>query len=560
MAFKAPIGLSDFKTLRQVGGYYVDKSQLIVDLVESIASVTLFTRPRRFGKTLNLSMLRYFFEKSDEDRSALFSDLAMWGSDEARRHFRRYPVVALSFKEAKGGTLESVLALVRGVLADGLRPHRYLLDDGLLPDDEAETFDALLRGSASIEQYAGSIKQLCRQLAEHHGEHVVLLIDEYDTPIHSGHANGFYDEIVSFFRSLFTSGLKDNSFLHKGVLTGVLRVAKESLFSGVNNLEVHGALSSSLGVTAFGFTDPEVVAITQAMEQPERMEEIRHWYDGYRTFDGQSLFNPWSVLNYASKPQLGLRPYWVQTSSDDALRGAVLEHGHAIAAEVESLLAGGSVTKTIDENVVLKDLERRENAVWSLLLSSGYVTAESWQLDEYGMPLAELIIPNHELYTSWRASILSWLDYGAGGREKVRELWATMLDGNAEEFGDLLSELVIRTLSVHDVAGVMPERVYQAFLLGLLAEPPAGYRMHSNREAGFGRYDLSIVPAKAGRPGVVIELKRLGKRETPETALDAAMTQLAARRYSDELLAVGAAPIVQYGIVFDGKQVWIRKA
>jgi len=224
------------------------------------------------------------------------------------------------------------------------------------------------------------------------------------------------------------------------------------------------------------------------------------------------------------------------------------------------LLAGGSVTKTIDEHVVLKDLDRRENAVWSLLLSSGYVTAKTRRLDEYGMPVAELVIPNRELYTSWRTSIESWIEHGLSRLGKLSDLWTAMLTGDAEAFGEFLSDLVLRTLSFHDIAGSKPERVYQAFLLGLLVEPPQGYRVVSNREAGFGRFDVSIVPTKSGRPGVVLELKRISRSETPETALDAAITQLVDKRYAEELITAGASAVVQYGVVFDGKRVWVRKA
>jgi len=289
------------------------------------------------------------------------------------------------------------------------------------------------------------------------------------------------------------------------------------------------------------------------------MNDVRQWYDGYRAFGGHALYNPWSVLSFASHPEMGLRPYWVRTASDDALRSAVLEHGHDLAPELEELLAGRSVTKTIDDNIVLRDLDLKEDAVWSLLLASGYVTAQSWQLDEHGDTVAELVIPNHELGTAWRTSIESWLKHGLSRLGKLSDLWTAMLTGNAEAFGELLTDLVVRTLSFHDIAGSKPERVYQAFLLGLLVEPPQGYRVVSNREAGFGRFDVSVVSSKPGRPGVVLELKRIGRVETPETALDAAMQQLVDKRYAEELVAAGAAPIIQYGVVFDGKRVWVRK-
>jgi hypothetical protein len=559
MTFRAPIGISDFVYLREKGAHYVDKTRFVVDLLTGDAQALLLPRPRRFGKTLNLSTLRTFVERSDIDRSALFEGLEVWGSQEARRHFQRYPVVFLTFKGVKGGTWRQTFAGIRALVADEVKRHHYLLESGrMLPEDAAQ-LTRMLRAEDDEPLYWATLRDLSRHLATHHGERVFILIDEYDIPIQAACTNGYYDEAVTFFRNFLTEGLKDNPHLAHGVLTGVLRVAKESIFSGLNNVDVCSILTTKFS-TAFGFTQPEIEQIARDIGDPRIAENLQDWYNGYR-FAGHTIYNPWSVLEYASHPEEGCRPYWVQTSSEDVLRGLVLERGHRIAAEIETLLGGGAIEKVVSEHVVLRDIESDTKAVWSFLLMSGYLTARAVRLRE-GRLNAELVIPNAEVRVAFEESILSWVRGALGDDEAVQELGRAMLGGDEETFEDLLTRLVVRTFSFHDAAGTEPERVYQAFLLGMLVHLASTHLVRSNRESALGRYDVAVTPKRPGAAGAVLELKQLrsARGETVEQALGAALRQIEERRYSEELVAVGASPIQLWGVVFDGKRVWVRRA
>ncbi|MBM4320432.1 MAG: hypothetical protein FJ125_10845, partial [Deltaproteobacteria bacterium] len=303
MTARIGLGPSDFRQLREEGIYYVDKSRLLVELLGDPDQVLLFPRPRRFGKTLNLSMLRYFLEKSDEDRRPLFDDLAVWQSAEAQSHFGRYPVIFLTFKDAKASSFDSCMKAIRLLLAEAFARHRYLLGSAALTPEQASGFRSVIEGSAEEELCWRSLYDLTKAMASYHGEKAVVLIDEYDAPIHAGYANGYYDQVVAFFRNLLSAVLKDNPCLFKGVLTGVLRIAKESLSSGLNNVKVRSILSLRFA-DAFGFTEAEVRTMAEAMERPEVAEQIACWYDGYR-FGETKIYNPWSVLSYAADPQDG---------------------------------------------------------------------------------------------------------------------------------------------------------------------------------------------------------------------------------------------------------------
>jgi hypothetical protein len=560
MMFRAPIGISDFANLREEGAYYVDKTRLIVDVLEGGAQALLLPRPRRFGKTLNLSTLRTFVEKSAIDRSTLFEGLEVWGSQEARQHFQRYPVVFHTFKDLKAPTWQDTLAAIRGVVAAELQRHRYLLDGTVLAPEDKDRFARMLREEAEPTSYWSVLGMLSRWLAAHHGERVFILIDEYDIPIQAAYANGYYDEAVAFFRNFLSAGLKDNPHLMRGVLTGVLRIAKESIFSGLNNVDVCSILTTKFS-TAFGFTQAEIERIATDIGDPRIAEHLQDWYDGYR-FAGHTIYNPWSVLNYAGHPEDGCRPYWVLTSSADVLRGLVLERGHRMDEELGVLLAGGTVSKVVSEHLVLRELETDEDAVWSLLLMSGYLTARA--VEQRGADLhAELVIPNKELHHVFRTSVTSWVKAGLGGRSaQIEKLLRAMLGGDEATFEELLGRLVQGTFSYHDAQGAEPERVYQAFLLGLTVHLEETHLVRSNRESGLGRYDVAVIPKRAGEPGVVVELKQLRswRDEALEAALDSALAQIASRGYAAELEAAGARPIHCYGVVFDGKQVWLRRA
>lgn len=400
-----------------------------------------------------------------------------------------------------------------------------------------------------------SLKRLSSLLSRACGEKVAILIDEYDTPIQAGFLRGFYDDVVRFFRNLFSAALKDNPALYRGALTGILRVSRESLFSGLNNVIVHSMLSDKYA-TAFGFTEAEVRAITEADTHPGRLEELRAWYDGY-LFGGRIIYNPWSILNYIQEGRLG--PYWINTSSNDLIYDLVARRGLGLGAEMERLLAGEAIEARIDEALVFRDLEQRSAALWSFLLFAGYLTPRAVNLSD-GVVEASLAVPNREVLVAYRDVFSLWMERGLADRARVEGLARSLLGGDAEALEARLEELLLTTMSFHDPAGRDPEKLYHGFILGLLVQLEGRYEVRSNRESGLGRADVLVRPKQAGQPGAVLELKvpRHRRGETPEQALLAGAKQVRERRYAEELAAAGAAPVHEIVVVFDGKRVWAR--
>ncbi len=555
---RLPIGQSDFRMLRQQGLTYVDKSAFIVDLLEASAAVLLLPRPRRFGKTLNLSMLRYYLERSDRSVDDLFAGLAVEQSETARPHRQRYPVIFLTLKDIKEPSWEACLEGLAGMLAGLYREHVELLDSEVLQPHERELFTAILRGSASVSQRAAALRELSRWLALHHGEPVVILIDEYDTPLHAAYHGQYYEQAVGHLRSLLSGGLKDNPHLFKGVLTGILRVAKESIFSGLNNLAVYSILRTEFA-TAFGFTETEVAALAEQGGSPEAMDGIREWYDGYR-FGGQTLYNPWSVINYLDSADRELRPYWIATSSNDLVRELLVEGPQGLRAELETLLAGGVIDKPVEEHIALRDAQAQPDAVWSFLLFSGYLRATEIYTDASHTQWARLDVPNREVHTALATMVQQWMSVRVGGSSEVRQLLLALLDGDARSLEHYLSRMMKVSLSYHDTGGREPERVIHGFIVGLLVSLQPEYEVRSNRESGYGRYDVMVLPRTAGKPGVLLELKTVDMGEDPRAALNAGLRQLRDRDYATELRERGAEPIVELAAAFDGKRAFVARA
>jgi hypothetical protein len=574
---RLPIGISDFRELRECGLRYVDKTDFVAGVVTAANKVLLFPRPRRFGKTLNLSTLRCFVERvprdeepasdsrpaaaAPEDARALFAGLAIEQRPEAWAHFQRYPVIFMTFKDIKANTFALALSAIRKEIARAYEDHRYLLESGELSGQAKQRFVEILGGEGDETLYWSALRDLSTHLHRHHGEAVAILIDEYDTPIHAGFGAGYYDSIVQFFRNFLSGGLKDNSHLWKGVLTGILRVAKESLFSGLNNLSVCSVLSPSFA-DAFGFTPGEVASLAEDCGRADSLPDMERWYNGYR-FAGQIIYNPWSVLNFLAAPDAVLRPYWVSTGSMDMVRDMLLGRAGDDEGDIETLLRGKSITKLVDENVALRDLPPSGDAVWGFLLFTGYLTATRVrQRDE--LVEVRLKIPNREVRAGYRTIFKTWLSQALGDGARVHSLTRALLAGDAETAQRLLQGLLLRSLSLHDtgVGPGEPERVYHAFMLGLLVWLGPRYRVTSNREAGYGRCDLMIVAKTPGQPGVVMELKtvRKDKRETPAKAMTAALRQLRERDYAAELRAAGASPVREIGVVFEGKKVNVAVA
>lgn len=540
------LGQSDFASLRGDGLLYVDKSMFAHEVVDAPAQVLLYARPRRFGKTLNLSMLQAFFEVG-AGRSALFGDLAVWSSPLAMEHFGRHPVIRLSFKDVTLGSWpEARLALVNHLAAEAAR-HGEALSAAPLPVATRTRLEALVRGE--LRDPARALLDLCEALHAHHGERVVLLVDEYDAPILNGWERGHYDEAVTFFRALLAPALKDNPSLYKGVLGGVLRVARESMFAGLNNVQAYTLLHRR-PTEHFGFDEAEVAALLREFGRSDEIGEVRDWYNGYR-FGDTVVYNPWSIVSLLGEPPRTYRPYWLNTSANSLVRSLLLR-GVNIGGSVERLLRGEVVTAAVDEDVPLAEL-RPENA-WSLFLFSGYLRAVAVR-DEGGRVVADLAVPNREVRGVWAGTFLRWLDERMG---PVEPLHRALLAGDAPALQRTLGAMLERHASYHDVASTQDEAFYHAFLLGLLVSLEPTHAVRSNRESGAGRADLLVLPRRAGQPGAVLEFKRATDALRVGALADEALFQIGARGYDAELRAAGAVPVVRLGIAFAGKQVAVR--
>ena len=549
MSFFPALGQSNFRALREAGAGYVDKTRFIAEILADPTQVLLFPRPRRFGKTLLLSALDHFLAMRGEDLSHLFQDLAVWSDTAALEHFQRYPVIFLTFKDVKALSYEGTVDAIRLLMRELYQQHRELLESGMLHAEEVDAFERMLRGDASEAELSRSVKVLSELLARRHGRKVVILIDEYDTPIQSGYLRGFFDQVTTFFRNLLSAALKDNPALYKGVLTGVLRVSRESLFSGLNNVVVCSLLSEQYAA-AFGFTEAEVAALVA----PERLGELRAWYNGY-LFGGEVIYNPWSILSYLKIGKI--EPYWINTGSNELLLNLLAQRGMGLSVESEALLRGEAVEARVDENIVLRDLDLQPESIWSFLLFSGYLRPSALR-EEDGELIGSLVIPNREVRVAYRDLFRGWLRRGLSERRHVEELISALLSGDAGTLEALLERLLLTVMSYQDPAGREPEKLYHGFILGLFVQLEGDYDVRSNRESGYGRADVLLRPRASGRPGVVLELKVPQRGETPEQALVAAARQVRARRYAAELVAAGASPVHELCAVFDGKRAWVQ--
>jgi len=567
---KLPVGLSDFKQVIEGNYYYVDKSLLLKELIDQGAVAMLIPRPRRFGKTLNLSMLRYFFEKpalptalgrpgTEEDNSRLFRHLKIWqAGEEYTGKQGKYPVIFLTFKDVKESSWESALNKMKRLIQEEFLRHKYLRAGKEMEAEEREYFNEIAKLTADQSAYEDSLKNLSRYLARSHSQKVILLIDEYDTPIQAGYVNGYYAEVVGFMRNLLSGGLKDNSNLEKGVLTGILRVAKESIFSGLNNLDVYTLLSLSFS-DKFGLTEDDVIRLLDDFGLQKHDEEVRDWYNGYQ-FGDRIIYNPWSIINYANKPLEGFKPYWLHTS-DNAIVEKLLTHGgQELKEELESLIRGDSVEKPIEENIVFRQIERRDDFLWSFLLFGGYLKSLSSRQDENTEKLyCQLAIPNREVRKIYVEVIERWLAEKFADR-KLQLMLNAFTTGDTPRFERLLREMVVQIFSCHNL-GNESEKVYHAFIIGLLVWLGNRYEIKSDRESGYGRYDVMLIPRDPQAAGIIIEFKKVNtkRRETKDRALAKAFQQIEEKNYAAELEQRGIQQIRKLAVVFKGKQVWVKE-
>ena len=540
-------GSSDFLKLREEGYLYVDKSRFISEVLARNAEVQLYPRPRRFGKTLSMSMLQAFLEIGP-DRSALFSDLKVWQDPLSRQHFQKHAVVSLSFRGVKGADWAETREGLRWVVWRELERLEPLWSGPGVSAGLVQKLREVKEGRAGER---GVLVELTSALRAATGQRVVILIDEYDGPILHAWTVGTFDAVADWFRSFLTEGLKDNPHLYRGVLTGVLRVAKESMFSSLNNVQVYSLLDRKSEL--FGFTEAEVDSLLKQYGREAQAEEIRRWYNGYR-FGDSTVYNPWSILHVLADPEAPLKPYWLSTAGRNDLVRELLLKSADLHAPIITLLEGGTIERPVHDDVALRDL--RGNHVWSLLLFSGYLKALSVR-DDGDRVLATLALPNLEVRRIWRATFADYLDTGVDSLEPLHQAFLT---GNAEKVQDLLQKLLIRHVSVHDVAETQAEAFYHAFVLGLLVTLEKTHAVRSNREDGMGRADVWIVPKTPGQPGVVLEFKKQTGKGSLAWHAAAALRQISAKGYGAELEAAGATPIQKMGISFAGKEIVVKGA
>lgn len=534
--------------------YYVDKTLLIRDLVDDHNRVILFTRPRRFGKTLAIDTLKTFFEKTEKDTARLFRDKKIWKCGNKYRELQgKYPVIHMTFKDVKFGNWQDSLDAIRLVLKYEYKRHMELNTSDALDADDKEYLEKMTKGTLSEAEYSMALRNLSRVLAQHHGTQVVVLIDEYDTPIQQGYFNGFYKEIIAFMRNFFSAGLKDNPDLAFGVLTGITRVSKENLFSGMNNLAVNTVVDEKYG-EYFGFTDEEVADMAAYYGGKDSMTEIRKWYDGYR-FGNKEIYNPWSVTNFFSNNGAA-KPYWVNTSDNAIIREILQELTPEIAHQLTLIMQGEEIHAMINTEVVYPRIIDGADMIFSFLLMAGYLTLESSPDETEFGTIATLRLPNLEIRRAYTTEILGWMRTKTTDNV-ISEIEKAIYFNDGERLQKALKGYLISCVSAFDGAA---EGFYHGMMLGLVAGFSSRYYIRSNRESGEGRYDLQMEPKEKELPGILMEFKTAAVSEKDKLAAlaEEAVSQIKRRRYTQEMEERGIHRIICYGIAFSGKNVEVK--
>ena len=556
---KLPIGISDYKKLIEEDYYYVDKTDFIRQIIEEGSLVTLLPRPRRFGKTLNLSTLRYFFERTEGNiYRPLFNGKNIEQWKDFDRYQGKYPVILVTLKDCKADSFDQFLMMFGQELQNEFLRHKYLLEDSRTEPVYIHDFNAIIEKQATEVQLQNSLLMLSTMLTTHWGIAPLVLLDEYDTPIHVAFDKGYYDRMLGFMRNFMSLVFKDNTDIFRGVITGILRVSKESIFSGLNNIAVFSLLDRPV-CTAFGFTQEETNTLLNDYSLGDGTDLVKQWYDGY-LFGGLTVYNPWSVLNYIMYDGV-LAPYWVNTGSDVLLRHLLADGPSQIRMGVESLIQGEPIRSVINDKLAFPDLLAKPSNIWSFMLFSGYLKATDPVLNDDDLIEYELQIPNREVKTVYRTIIQSWIDGGPVKNDRLELMLQALKENNMPIFQRTLNDFVVNTLSYYDTSGREPEKVYQAFLLGMLVSSGA-YEVSSNRESGLGRYDILLRPRDLSRQGVIMELKLYDPMydESVESVLDSALRQIEDKQYAATLRAAGVIDILKMAITFDGKRVWVKMA
>ena len=554
------IGKQDFASLREQNSFYIDKTDLIRVWWESQDDITLITRPRRFGKTLNMDMLKCFFSNQYADRGDLFEGLSIWTEEKWRGLQGTYPVLFLSFAAVKADQLSEVKKQINMQIARLYEEHRYLLDGNLLSENEKAMYRNVSMYMEDAES-SFSINLLCQYLYRYYGKKVIVLLDEYDTPMQEAYVHGYWDTFTSFLRSLFNATFKSNPYLERAVLTGITRVSKQSIFSDLNNLNVITTTSDEYA-TYFGFTEQEVFQTLEEFGLADKKELVKQWYDGFTFGNHTNIYNPWSITNYLDKKKIGA--YWAATSSNTLINSLIQQSATDMKEKMEILLQEKEILVTFDEQIVFEQLQQDKNAIWSLLLASGYLKV--LEVEQRGIllePWYHLKITNLETLGMFTGMFKSWF---SASDCNYNAFVQALLQGNLKEMNVYMNDVAQVTFSSFDTGRhpsgkAQPERFYHGFVLGLLAELREQYVLKSNRESGYGRYDVMLIPRDFTEQAYVLEFKVHDpeEEESLQETVQAALMQIQEKQYDAELLELHIKPeqIHHYGFAFEGKIVLI---
>ena len=550
-----PVGISDY-VRAQSEYYYIDKTMMIKEFLDDKPLVSLFTRPRRFGKTLNMDMLRVFFEMSQEDTSMYFKDKAIWKCGEAyTKHQGKYPVIFLTFKDVKFDTWKATINKISALLQTEFSRHAELAGSDKLASFETAYFDKVVSGKANEVELSSALENLSRMLYKHYEINPVIIIYEYDTPVQEGYSKQFYDEIIGFMRIFFSGAFKDNKYLSYGFLTGILRIAQESIFSGMNNLSVNSVLDAEYD-EYFGFTYPEIHKMMDYYGISDKEDELKEWYDGYK-FGDEEIYNPWSVISYISKKCVP-QAYWVNTGKNEILEDVMKSASEDINEKLFSLLQGNRVIARIDQTTVYRSLSDDPANIYSILLVAGYLKTLNKELQADGSYLCEVAIPNREIAAVYKSEILTYLQNVGAINKTTSNMFAESLYSNdVDKLQKSISEYVLKSVSFYD-AGT--EGFYHGLVLGLIAMMDNQYMVKSNRESGYGRYDVSLIPRNNKKTGIIMELKYekdLDEKELNKLA-DEALRQIEDKEYITEMKDEGVSDVLKLGMAFSGKKVVIK--
>lgn len=553
MARTAAIGVQDFEQIIQNDYFYVDKTAFIREWWESGDTVTLITRPRRFGKTLNMNMLQRFFSVKYAGRGEIFKELSIWKEQKYRALQGTYPVIFLSFADVKEQKRDDAVESIKSNLVALYNENRFLLEENFLNPMEQEQFASVTMNMSDVTA-AKSVRFLCSYLSKYYKQKVIILLDEYDTPLQEAFVNGYWEELVAFTRALLNNTFKTNPYMERALMTGITRISRESLFSDLNNLKVVTAVSDKYA-SCFGFTEEEVFA---AMDEfgLNNKEEVKRWYDGFTVGRRKDIYNPWSILNYLDEKKL--KPYWANTSSNTLIGTLLQKAGKNIKIQFEDLLHHRSVVSEMEEEIVFNQLENDENAIWSLLLAVGYLKLISVDEEKY-----EFMLTNYEVEKMFSKIIKAWFRRDSAD---YNDFIKALLIGDVDAMGIYMNRISMSVFSFFDGGKQIsqtgnPERFYHGFVLGLLVELVGRYVITSNRESGFGRYDVMMQPLDSEDDGIILEFKvRNPKTEKNlQETVQAALRQIEEKQYAQMLLEQGVARerIRKYGFAFEGKTVLI---